>query len=93
MPLTPRHLLFTQIGSESPARFSFSEEMTLKIQGFVAEPALRFIYALQPINRISLLHPRFVNPAVVKHEKEQWRKWHDEQSAATGKKPYHSDKN
>jgi len=93
MPLSPRHLLFTQIGSESPDRFTFSEEITLKIQGFVAERALRFIYALHPIDRISLLRPRFVDSVAVKYEEEQWRKWHNEQSSAVGKKPYHSDKN
>jgi Protein of unknown function (DUF4238) len=93
MPLSPRHLLFTQIGSEFPDRFTFPEEITLKIQGFIAERALRFIYARNPIDKISLLRPRIVDHAAVKYEEEQWKKWHNIQSAIANKKSYFADEN
>jgi hypothetical protein len=90
MPLSPRHLLFTEIGSESQDRFTFSDEMTAKIQGFIAERALRFIYALNPIKNISTIRPRVVDHALVRYEEEQWKKWHKEQSVA-GEQETHSE--
>ncbi len=43
MPLSPRHLLFTHLGSTAPDRFTFSPEQTALIQRFLAERAHRWI--------------------------------------------------
>ncbi|HEX9216251.1 MAG TPA: DUF4238 domain-containing protein [Gemmatimonadales bacterium] len=82
MPLSRRHLLFAHIGQDAPDRFTFSPEQTLKIQRFLAERAHRWIFAREPITRVTWLRPRHVSAAAFKAEEEQWRKWHGEQSAA-----------
>lgn len=82
MPLSPRHLLFTQIGSDIPDRLTFSYEKTLEIQRFLAEKALRWIYAHEPLNIVAKLRPRHIDPVTFKAEQEQWKNWHNEQSKA-----------
>jgi hypothetical protein len=85
MPLSSRHLLFTRIGFEAPARFTFSAEKTLKIQQFIAERALRWIFALEPMSLVVHLRPRRIDASMVKTDEQQWRKWHKEQCTAYDK--------
>ncbi|MCK4486598.1 MAG: DUF4238 domain-containing protein, partial [Desulfobacterales bacterium] len=66
MPLSPRHLLFTHIGSDAPDRFTFSVEKTFEIQKFIAERALRWIFAHKPMSLIAQLRPRHVDAVAVK---------------------------
>jgi hypothetical protein len=49
---------------------------------FAAEHAHRMIFAAQPDQEIPELRPRRVDAGAVQSEKDQWRRWHDEQSAA-----------
>ncbi len=81
MPLSPRHLLFTQIGDEVEDRFILSTEKTLEFQSFIAERALRWIFACKPTSRVTQLRPRHVDVLAFKAEDEQWKAWHKEQSA------------
>lgn len=80
MPLSPRHLLFTEIGVDAPDRFSFSREKTIEIQSFLAEKASRWIYARQRTRKIVQLRPREVDLKAFREEEEQLKKWHQEQS-------------
>jgi hypothetical protein len=82
MPLSPQHLLFTQIGFDAPDRFTFSSEKTLEIQKFSAERALRWIFAREPIRLVAQLRSRHIDASAVKAEEEQWKKWHKAQSSA-----------
>jgi hypothetical protein len=82
MPLSPQHLLFTEIGSDLPDRFVFSPEKTLIIQKFLAEKALRWIFAYDRMNVVPKLRPRHIDPVAFKAEQEQWKNWHNEQSKA-----------
>ena len=52
MPISPRHLLFTQIGDEFPDRFTLSPDQTRQFQGLIAERALRCIFAHEQLNII-----------------------------------------
>lgn len=85
MPISPRHLLFTQIGDEFADRFTLSAEQTRKFQGFIAERSFRWIFAHRPLEFISKLRPRHVNPVVYSQEKEQWENWHEQQSKKENK--------
>lgn len=82
MPLSPKHLLFTQIGSEMQDRFTFSREKTFEIQKFIAERAFRWIFAKQQIGIIEKYRPRHIDAERYKVEQEQLKKWHTEQSEA-----------
>ena len=55
MPISPRHLLFTQIGDEFPDNFTLSVDETRKFQRFLAERSHRWIYADRPLGIVSKL--------------------------------------
>jgi hypothetical protein len=72
MPISPRHLLFTQIGDYLPDRLTFSSDQTKQLQRLITERALRWIFAHEPLRIINKLRPRRVDPEEFKHEAEQW---------------------
>jgi hypothetical protein len=81
LPLTPRHLLFTQIGRQNERRLRFSLSKTIEIQKLLCERAHREVYARRPVRRVEWFRPRTVDAAMVKAEEEEWAKWHPEQAA------------
>ena len=82
-PLSPRHLLYTQVGKQPPRRGDTLPRVQAEmIRRFIAEHAHRMIFAAEKDNEVPKLHPRTVNAHLFKDEKEQWRKWHEEQTAA-----------
>lgn len=85
MPLSPYHLLFTQIGSDSPDHITFSVEKTYEIQKFLAERAYKWIFAHKRLPGIIKLRPRHVDLAEFNREEEQWRNWHQLQSSVETK--------
>jgi Protein of unknown function (DUF4238) len=83
LPLSPRHLLYTHIENRPPSRgWAFSRAQTNIIRRIIAEHAHRQIFASFEDVEIPKLRPRIVNSEVVEAEKEQWRKWHKEQTEA-----------
>ncbi len=76
MPLSPRHLLFTQIGDDLPDRLTFTSDQTRLFQRLIAERALRWIFAHRPLKFINKLRPRRVDSEAFKHEADQWENWH-----------------
>ncbi|MHB8775120.1 MAG: DUF4238 domain-containing protein [Bellilinea sp.] len=85
MPISPRHLLFTQIGDELQDRFTLTTVQTKEIQQFIAERSLRWVFAHRPLKIISKLRPRHIDPEAYNREKEQWEKWHELQSQTENK--------
>ena len=86
MPLSPHHLLFTQIGDEFPERFTLPPKQTKQFQRFIAERAMRWIFAHKPLGIVSKLHPRHINAEAFSQEAEQWKRWHEEQSKSENNK-------
>jgi hypothetical protein len=82
MPISPRHLLFTQIGEDLPDRLIFTSDQTKQFQSLIAERAQRWIFAQKRLNFISTFRPRHVDAEAFKQEVEQWRMWHEQQSQA-----------
>jgi hypothetical protein len=83
LPLGPKHLLYTQIGRRPPRRGSmFSHTQTSILQQIIAEHAFRMIIATEPIDKIPEIRPRTVDAQAERSEREQWRRWHQEQAAA-----------
>jgi len=82
MPLSPRHLLYTQVEHERPDRFVFSAYQTQEVQRILAERAHRWIFAQSPFDRVTWLRPRHVSAEAFKAEQEEWRQWHKKQIAA-----------
>ena len=62
MPISPKHLLYTQVGSRPPQRGrQFSSEQAEIIRRCIAEHAHRFIFASKPDANMASLRPRTVN--------------------------------
>jgi hypothetical protein len=83
LPLGPQHLLYTCVGSRPPLRGQRSTvEQAEFVRRIVAEHASRMIFANAPDDEVPVLRPRTVDPAAVKHERDQWASWHEQQLAA-----------
>jgi len=83
LPLDSHHLLYTKIGERPPQRGStITRREAEYIRRFIAEHAHRFIFATSPDPEVATLRPRTVDAVALRHEQEQWRKWHEEQSVA-----------
>jgi hypothetical protein len=83
-PLSPQHLLYAIVGERSSfQKYQRVPETTgLWLQKFLIEHAHRMIFAVTPDPMVEEFHPRHVSLEDFKHEDAQWKKWHQEQSAA-----------
>lgn len=81
LPLSPRLLLFTQVGRDHPSQIKFTPHQTREIQRLICESAHREIYAARPSTRATWLRPRIVDAPMYKAELEEWERWHPRQSA------------
>jgi hypothetical protein len=84
MPLSPYHLLYTQIGHRDiPVRGA-----TLPISQFegfcriIASHAHRMIISSHVDSEVEKLRPRLVSQELYQNERAQWDRWHQEQSKA-----------
>jgi hypothetical protein len=83
LPLSPKHLLFTQIGEKTYQRGEvLPRHMAIMLRRMIAEHAHRYIFSLSKDPSVPRYRSRIVNEEAVKNEQEQWRKWHEEQSNA-----------
>jgi hypothetical protein len=83
MPLSPNHLLYTQIGKRPPLRGTqLSLAKAEMIRRFIAEHAHRIIFAAESDTDVPKLRPRLVSADLFRDEKMQWSKWHEDQTTA-----------
>ena len=80
LPLSPHHLLFTEIGTDKPDQFTLSFEKTVEIQKILSKRALRWIYARKQMKEVVEYRARYVDLDAFRDEEEQLKKWHEEQS-------------
>lgn len=82
MPLSPRHMLFTQIGDESPPRFKFNRAQTELLLRALVQRAHRTIFADRQLGFVQNLRPRTVDLGSFTREQEIWKTWHQQQVEA-----------
>jgi hypothetical protein len=83
LPISPRHLIYTQVGHRPPPRGEvLSRDKTETIRRFIAEHAYRMIFAASRDDSVSTLRPRIVDAQQFRCEQQQWQQWHAEQTAA-----------
>ena len=85
MPISPNHLLFTEVGEELPDYYPFSFELTFRFIKFIAEKAFRFIFSEYRNHWLPIIRPRYVDPDEFKNEENQWKIWHEDQSESERK--------
>ena len=77
LPLSPRHLLYAQVGTVHAERLAFGPEHSRLIQRLLAERAHRWIFARVPIASVAQDRPRIVDAERYKAEEEFWVNWDD----------------
>jgi hypothetical protein len=82
LPLSPRHLMFTEIGATSYTRRVPSRFRARLIRRMIAKHAHRHIYSAMEDSKILQLRPRFIDPKTFKNEKMLWDAWYEDQSIA-----------
>ena len=83
MPLSPQHLLFTQVGCRAPQRGSTMSALhEALIRRATAENAFRYVFANHEDPLIPSLRSREVSLDKYQQELAYWTKWHEQQSAA-----------
>jgi hypothetical protein len=83
LPLSPQHLMYTQIGNRPPRRGERMQPAQADIvRRMIAEHAYRLIFATEQDVEIHKFRPRVENGDLFRREQEQWRAWHEQQIAA-----------
>jgi len=87
MPISPRHLMYAQVGINRPNRFPFSQQKTQIIQQLLAEHAFRWIFMRQPTDWVAKYRPRMVDQKDFYAERQAWGQWHRQQLALEARPP------
>lgn len=83
LPLSPRHLLYTQVGRKPPERgTTLARPQASLLRKIMAEHAHRYIFSQKVDPDVPTLRPRTINAEAVHNEIQQWQNWHQEQRAA-----------
>jgi hypothetical protein len=87
IPLSPKHLLYTQVGMRPALRGTvLSHEKAYFIRRAIIENAQRYIFATDTTD-IDKVRPRTVSQDMCRQETEMWSNWHREQSAMEAEYP------
>jgi hypothetical protein len=82
MPLSPYHLLHTQVGTRRQRYSTLSIEHTRIVQRLLVERAFRAVYSTTEAEWIVRLRPRRIDTKLFQSERDDWERWHAEQSEA-----------
>lgn len=79
LPLTPRHLLFAEIGKDLGRRYSVTPAQTREIRRLILERAHRWVFASSPSPLVAKLTPRVVDRERFDQESAMWKRWSSDQ--------------
>jgi hypothetical protein len=82
LPLSPKHLLYAQIGSPAKDVSELPCEASTLIKRCIAQNAFRWIVGDAPAKKAEWFMPRVVNLEQYNAEEASFERYHDEQSAA-----------
>lgn len=85
LPLTPNHVLYTQIGCKKSIEFQKNPSFTFFVQKFILEHAYRSIFALKPFDSILSCRRRIVDKILYDNEMQAWTNWYKKQNKAEEK--------
>ena len=80
-PLSPRHLLYTQVGHRVPVRGSVMPSAHM-VRRMIAEHAHRLIFSATEDAEVPTMRPRVESAEAFQNEKMQWDRWNEDQVAA-----------
>ena len=77
MPVSPRHLLYVQVGHKAPNRLAFSRPKTELMQRLIVERAYRWVFAREPAPWVAQVRPRIIDEEAFMAERAAWKSWHE----------------
>lgn len=83
LPLGPEHLLATRVGHRLHPRGTIVDPtIAIRYQRLTVAHAHRFVFAVQPDDRVSSWRRRTVDGSMVNEERSQWSRWHEQNQEA-----------
>lgn len=83
MPISPKLLLITQIGSNMSTKpLGYSEHWSKFFRKIIIEHAHRYVYAVEPQKGMLAINPRRIDATLFEYEKSIMADWHEEQMEA-----------
>ncbi|MBX2990386.1 MAG: DUF4238 domain-containing protein [Bacteroidetes bacterium] len=82
LPLSPKHLIYTQIGKRPNLQGEIHPDAAKLFQKLIVEHAHRMLIGKTIDQQVPLLRGRTVDQVAFAHERGEWEKWHREQSEA-----------
>lgn len=83
LPLSPRHVLYTKIGSRVPVKYSpMPIEAATAIQRMTVLHAHRMVFAVEPDDIVMANRLRQVDHEAVERERREWEQFHSTHSEA-----------
>jgi len=83
LPLSPSHLMFTQIGKKPHPRGTVvSAELATAFQRLIVEHAHRYVFGSSPNSQVETWRPRVIDACAFNAERVEWQKWNTEQFTA-----------
>ncbi|WP_417698065.1 DUF4238 domain-containing protein [Psychromonas sp.] len=83
LPLSPRHLLHTQVGKQPvPSSLPLSISQTEFINQMIIDNSRRYVFSDIKQHNIHDLHTRVVSQEKCKNERLKWDEWHEHQRKA-----------
>jgi len=80
-PLSPKHILYTNVGTTNDRHLFLDYAMFNKMQRVIIEHAHRCVFAHEPILNIGKVRKRVVSETMYQEEKMKWKNWIEEQRA------------
>lgn len=94
LPLSPSHLLYTQVGTRPKERYQeISFDLAQKVKRMLVEHAHHMVIASLEDLEIPNLRSRIVDCNAFMAERELWNRWHSEQSISESELIVHRQKN
>ncbi len=82
MPLTPRHLLMTEVGKDAGRKVVLTQEQTDRVRRFLVERAHRWVFTSRQLDWVVGVRPRLVDAEQFEREAEMWARWDEDQTEA-----------
>ena len=79
MPVSPRRLLYVQVGKKNPNRLSFPPRHTSLIQQLLVKRAHRWVFGRRREHWVADVRPRTVDRDQLAEEAAAWERWHRDQ--------------
>src|SRR5262249_23597845 len=83
LPLDPEHMLYGRLERSLPIKYTEAAGPDTEfIQNCTIHHSHRMVFAAEKEAWVASVRPRNVDPLAYEHERDEWRKWHTNQTKA-----------